>query len=290
MIRTTLQRLTERLPRALQNRYSLPAGAFWVDMYNDLLGELERMACGPNGIISVPIPWEMCQNEVVLPQQLVDVTAAYRSTTGPENGKLSIAPSEGGFFIVDEVPAASTMVGHDSLSLQQFRGRDWVASDAIDLALAGDAIITHSGPPGNDSYFMSSFPTAAWIATTVTADSTGRNVAAIPYEQGEQDWAPVGSQHSFVFRDFLVAIGHRKYKRAASLASQSSIAPEWDELVATWLRFKGETQTDAESEQAALWARAWVAQSERWKAFHTRAPINLRPKGLRLPLVMNGAR
>lgn len=290
MIRTTLQRLTERLPRALQNRYSLPAGAFWVDMYNDLLGELERMACGPNGIISVPIPWEMCQNEVVLPQQLVDVTAAYRSTSGLENGKLNIAHSEGGFFIVDDVPTESTLVGHSSIMLEQFRGRDWVYGDSIDLALVGDAIITHSDAPSGNGYFMTSLPTAAWIATTVTANSSDVNVCAIPYEMGEQDWAPVGSQHAFVFRDFLVAIGHRKYKRAASLSSQSSIAPEWDELVATWLRFKGETQTDAESEQAVLWARAWTAQSERWKAFHTRMPAAIRPKGLRLPLVMNGAR
>ena len=292
MNRSTLQKLVERLPRALQNRYSLPAGEFWVNAYNDLLAELERTACGPNGIIVVPVPWEMAQGEVVLPQQLVDVTKAYRQTSATESTELTIRSSEGGFYILDEgMPSTSTMVAHSSISgVEQGRGRGWIKGSAIASAKAGDAVIVHNSSPSGDAYYMADFPYAAWVASVVTENPSLQPICAIPYEVGEQDWAPAESEHAFIFRDFVAVVGHRRYKRATTLDSLSSIPPDWDDLAATWLRFRGETQTDAESDQSVLWAQAWKSQAERWKAFHARSPSGMKERGLHLPLIMNGRR
>lgn len=314
MVRTKLSDLIERrLPRVLTNRYMGAAGAFWVDTYNDLLGELERQVSGPNGTVQIGLPWEICQDEVILPPQLVDVTRAFRSVPGDFPAQLDIAPSQGGFFINlrpgETIPAASQMMRHAQVNtVLPEQGRDFLFSQVFmeegttPANTVGDAILVHdtTGYSQGVRYDPTTPPKAGWILlTTTTAGEEyyptymGKPIPrwAIPYEAGEYDWsiAPE-TDYVWTFRDFLIVEGHRRYKRLATTADRSSLPPDWDDLVASWLRFKGELQTDQDSRQSMQWAQAWQSYLARWKTFHSKASSSFRQKGLRMMPTFSGGR
>jgi len=323
MVRTKLSDLIERrLPRVLTNRYMGAAGAFWVDTYNDLLGELERQVSGPNGTIQIGLPWDICQDEVILPPQLVDVTRAFRSVPGNYPAQLDISPTAGGFFINrdsgDPIPAASQMLRMDQISIiLPERGRDFLFSRVFSAAGAnpanqvGDAILIHDtvGFSAGTLYDPATPPKAGWILLTTTDVAAasyptyaGQPIPrwAIPYEAGEYDWVITpATDYAWTFRDFLVVEGHRRYKRLVSLDNptlavhpddRSALPPDWDDLVAAWLRFKGELQTDQDSQQANQWAQTWQSYLARWKAFHSKTTSSFRQKGLRIMPQFSGGR
>lgn len=314
MVRTKLSDLIERrLPRVLVNRYMGAAGAFWVDTYNDLLGELERQVSGPNGTIQIGLPWDICQDEVILPPQLVDVTRAFRSVPGDYPAQLDIAPTAGGFFINpragETIPAASQMLRMDQIStILPERGRDFLfsrvfmATPEAPANQVGDAILIHdtSGFSAGTLYDPTTPPKAGWILLTTTDVAanyyptySGQPIPrwALPYEAGEYDWTIIPSaDYAWTFRDFLIVEGHRRFKRAATPDDRSSLPPDWDDLVAAWLRFKGELQTDQDSQQANQWAQTWQSYLARWKAFHSKTTSSFRQKGLRIMPQFSGGR
>jgi len=323
MVRTKLSDLiVRRLPRVLVNRYMGASGSFWVDTYNDLLGELERQVSGPNGTIQIGLPWDICQDEVILPPQLVDVTRAFRSVPGSYPAQLDIAPSPGGFFITprpgETIPAASQFLKMDQInSVLPERGRDFLFSRVFSAAGAnpvnqvGDAILIHDtmGFSGGTLYDPTTPPKAGWILLTTTDVASayyptymGQPIPrwAIPYEAGEYDWAiNPATDLAWTFRDFLIVEGHRRYRRLTALDNEtlvthpddrSSLPPDWDDLVAAWLRFKGELQTDQDSKQTAQWAQAWQSYLARWKAFHSKTTSSFRQKGLRIMPQFSGGR
>lgn len=293
MVRTSIADVVGRLPRALQNRYAGANSKFWIDRYNDFLGRLERVSAGPNsGTVRIPVPWELAQGVVILPQQIVDVTRAFAYTTANGAEKLEISPSPGGFTINQQIPTASEQVVDGIFStgfMTAYNGRSYSAASIFANAKVGDAVAVHSGYIYRSPYMAAGPALISWqIDAILSVPQIGGgdnvNCIALPMQEGEYDWYYTSfpeTTHAWLFRNYLLIEGHRAYRRISSMTDLSSLNPMWDSLTESYLRFVGELQTDQSSTDSALWEKFWQSNGEEWVRFHSAASSSFRQRGLR---------
>ena len=275
MQRSTLTSILDRLPRLLRNRYRGNADMFWINKYNDLMGELERTGCGPWNSIMVPIPFQLIQsNELLLPAGIADITNLYLSTSGEvaweSNGSgahiLETIPVESQIVeVIGQFTGSSSRMGRDIIYLDDLRG---------DVAL-GDAIVVHAsaGMSQPTEYNPTDAPIYSWVASYLAPQTYHGSTAtalAKPMQAGELDFPMPDPATYWTFRNFLIVEGHRAYHRVATSDDLVSLAPEWDELTESYLRFHGEVQTDQSSKDSADWAQLWQTRKKQWMAAHTR--------------------
>lgn len=301
MVRTSLQDIIGRLPRVLQNRYAGANSKFWLDRYNDLLGRLERMAAGPNGTIQIPLPWDVAQGSITIPPQIIDVTQAFLVDETYGKKKLAISPRPGGFIVDESTPSQSTIVGDSSLSrygISSIAGRDFVSCDAMADAKIGDAATVSASKLTPMAYLPGGPVMIAWQIDSIielprTVGVGTDKISPFPMESGEYDWyypAFPQNSHIWVFRNYLLVEGHRAFRRASGVSDISSLAPAWDSLVESWLRFVGELQTDQSSTDSVLWEKFWSANGSEWMRFHAQAVSSFKQRGLRPGYTLNQVR
>lgn len=294
MQRTTLDTILLRLPKLLKDRYGGNANFFWVAKYNDLLAELEATRCGPNNIVMVPVPWQMAQsNEVIKPHFISDITNLFSSISG----ELAWETAGQGAHILDTVPVESPVIDMNQLGARRSRaGRDIIHLSITGATTSGDAVIIHSGrgnsQPGE--YNPEQLPAAAWVISytppTEYQGAPGFPIG-VPLEDGEFDFPIVqATDFYWTFRDFLIVEGHRAYHRIAASSEITSLPPEWDDLVETYLRFRGEVQTDQFSKNASDWSGAWGVMKRRWSIAHSMKPSASKRKPPRPSLTLTSRR
>lgn len=299
MQRSTLASILERLPLLLRNRYTGSADRFWVNHYNNLMGELERTGCGPHNTVMVPVPWQTIQSgEVVKPALLSDIVNVFSSISGP----IAWESDGDGAHLLWTPPAASQIV--DGVSgfnrKSPYIGRDFLTlgGDGLAGVAVGDAIVVHTEPdsfiadPG--SYNPTTYPIASWVIShllTVNPFGDSGVAVAIPMQSGEYD-VPIATSTDYywVLRDFLIVEGHRAYHRISTTADLTSLSPEWDDLVEAYLRFRGEVQTDQSSKDSADWGGLWQARKKQWMAAHSRQPHAAKKPSLFPSMNMNTRR
>lgn len=295
MVRSTLAQILERLPLLLRNRYGGNADRFWVNKYNDLLGELERSKTGPKNVMMVPVPWQtISSKEVLLPHGLSEITRAYKST----GGEVRFDPNTNGMRLLDSIPSASQIITIAQLNGRRSRfGRDILQMSATPpQPEIGDAIVIHPslGSSQANEYNPPSLPAASWVISQMPAPEVmgfeGTSVS-IPMEDGEYDW-PINAATDFywIFRDFLIVEGYRAYHRIAASAERTSLPPEWDSMVEAYLRFKGEVQTDQSSKDSQDWAALWVTEQRKWLGHQSHRPASAATKTKRPGLSFSARR
>lgn len=268
MVRSSLVTILKRLPLLLRNRYSGEADRFWINKYNDLLGELERSNTGPKNTIMVPVPWQVISsNEVILPVGLTNIIGVFRST----GGEIAFEPAGKGVHLLESMPTASQVLSVNQIADHHKRfGRDMIQTFLTDPPTAiGDGILIH-GPqvgyvPGE--YKPSDAPKGSWIISQAALFAGGIEVS-VPMEDGEYDWPIAGGgltpDFYYTIRDFLIVEGHRAYHRITLREDLTSLGPEWDSMVEAYLRFKGEVQTDQTSKDSQDWAALWQVEHRKW--------------------------
>lgn len=275
MQRSTLTSILGRLPLLLRDRYKGYADRFWINKYNDLMGELERTGCGPWNSIMVPVPFQLIQsNELLLPAGISDIKNLYLST----GGEVRWESNGSGAHILETIPVESQIVeaigqftgssprmGRDVVYLSDLRG---------DVAL-GDAIVIHSsaGPSQPGEYNPSDAPVYSWVASYLAPQTYHGSIAtalAKPMQAGELDFPMPEPAFYWTFRNFLIVEGHRAYHRITTSDDLVSLSPEWDDLTESYLRFHGEVQTDQTSKDSSDWGNIWQVRKKQWMAAHTR--------------------
>lgn len=111
----------------------------------------------------------------------------------------------------------------------------------------------------------------SYIAPLYFQGPSGSGVALL-MRAGEFDFPVPANSIYWVFRDFLIVEGHRAYHRIAAVTDKTSLPPEHDDLVKTYLRYKGEEQTDQDSKNTKDWKMAWEIAKHRWCVDHSRKP------------------
>ena len=277
MQRSTLASILDRLPLLLRNRYGGAADRFWVNKYNDLLGEMERYHTGPGNTVMVPVPWQtVSSNEVMLPHGVSDIIGVYRST----GGKISFEAAGSGVHLLEEVPTASQVLSiNQVLGRRKQFGRDVILIYATNpVTQVGDGILIHGPQTGYapGEYKPTDAVKASWVISQM-APNAGELDVSLPMEDGEYDWpildlvaSPSATDFYYSIRDFLIVEGHRAYHRISLSTDRTSLPPQWDSMVEAYLRFKGEVQTDQSSKDSQDWASLWQVELKKWLANQTK--------------------
>jgi len=281
MVRTPLlDILGRRLPPALVGHYRGNNYSFWIDAFNDLLAEVEEMGVGPGMTWRTGMRWEDLAGETPYPVELS--SARYAWTTG--NDKVEIKPLGTGFECdIEGLPTETTPVSSGQIATRRVAGgRDYIDGNWAEIKIGDLVVITAAES-------IDSQRVTAFLVSKLGIPANPAYVSfALPGENGESLVLPDGCYVN-VFRDFLVLEGVRSLQRASTVASLSPMAPRWDDLLASGLRFKGELQTDQNSRDSKLWAEKWEMEKARFAAFG--APLHSSARRPRLmPLSMPGVR
>ena len=285
MQRSTLAVILARLPLILRNRYGGNADRFWVNKYNDLLSELEAAQTGPQNLVMVPVPWQIISsNELVVPHGITDVSRLLLST----GGEVRFEPNGKGAHILDSIPTESHVVSvNQVLGVRNQFGRKMLKIYTTDpITQVGDGILIHGAQSGYlpGEYKPTDAAKASWIISQM-APNAGELDVSLPMEEGEYDWPIITAAENvlapdfyYTIRDFLIVEGHRAYHRITASSELTSLPPEWDSLVESYLRFKGEVQTDQSSKDSQDWAAIWTSEKRRWLGAHSKlAPRSQTP-------------
>jgi len=316
MIRSSLGTILNRIPAILRNRYAGNNNLFWVNAYNDLLTKIETTGIGPGLTARIPVPWDMVQGSLAKPAGVSRIIRAWHAK--PMAGSASYAdwcnswdpvviesdgrgiriPGSGpsGIYPTTSTPIVQGAIGTPYAFSERTMLPTTVLANSGQPIQVGHAYFDYGtrSPMPNGPYTPFALfnpggpPTASWVIDYVR----GTDVA-LPMESGEYDLPVAAGDNIIIMDDYLVIEGIRRFADIVPAVDpftvKTSFDPNFDDFVATWLRFRGEFQTDQDSKQANQWGAAWDASWKEFVAHFAHANPNMRQRDKLRPTIQMSA-
>lgn len=281
MVRTPLiDILGRRLPAPLVGRYRGSNYSFWIDTFNSILAEFERLHLGKGFTDRAIVPWQNVALDNPVPAGLASVDRAWTKDGEP----IVIEGSSTGFSIDSsfERPTTSSIIAEGAIvGYLDKEDRRWLYGN-IDGVAVGQGLTVHASQGTALEYTLKS-----WVIQAVSAvfvAPTTFAAAAIPGQIGQIPVPEVSygsTPYVIAWDDYLVVEGTRRLDRVSLVSDLSPLPPEMDDLLAAGLRAYGEVQTDQTSKDSADWIQLWESKKRGFIAEMARQPSFQRGRILR---------